>query len=240
MIIIPAIDLMNGCCVRLSQGKFDTQTIYSENPLETAKQFEATGFTHLHMVDLDGARQKKPVHFEVLNKVTSNTKLKIDFSGGIRSIEQAAEVFENGAYAITIGSLAVNEPDICEDILNTFGAEKIILGADVKNGFIATAGWQEQSEYDIYSFLEQWYNKGFSKVMITDVSKDGMMEGPSVELYQNVMERFPTIKLIASGGIASMEDLIQLNEAGCYGAITGKALYENSININQLKNFLKQ
>jgi phosphoribosylformimino-5-aminoimidazole carboxamide ribotide isomerase len=239
MILIPAIDLMNNQCVRLSQGDFDSQTVYSNDPVQTARQFEKLGFTHLHMVDLDGAKKKTPVHLEMLAAVSAATGLFIDFSGGIRNADQARQVFEKGASAITIGSMAVHDPETTEAILKEHGPEKVILGADVKNEFIATAGWLEQSDKDIFSFLEFWLGKGFSKVMITDVSKDGMMQGPSVELYRKVLERFPEIRLIASGGIATMEDIYQLDALGCYGAITGKALYEGKLGNKELKEFLK-
>lgn len=239
MLIIPAIDLMNNQCVRLSQGDFDTQTVYSNDPVQTARQFEKLGFTHLHMVDLDGAKKKTPVHLDMLRAVSAATGLFIDFSGGIRNAQQARQVFEKGASAITIGSMAVHDAETTEAILREHGPEKVILGADVKNEFIATAGWLEQSDKDIFSFLEFWLGKGFSKVMITDVSKDGMMQGPSAELYRKVMERFPNIRLIASGGIATMEDIYQLEALGCYGAITGKALYESKLGDNELNEFLK-
>jgi phosphoribosylformimino-5-aminoimidazole carboxamide ribotide isomerase len=238
MLIIPAIDLMNSQCVRLSQGDFDTQTIYSTDPDKTAQNFEKTGFSHLHMVDLDGAKAKIPQHLHVLKAVSQATGLFIDFSGGIRSIEQARDVFAHGASAVTIGSMAVNDQDTTLAILTEFGPEKVILGADVKNEFIATAGWLEQSDKDIFSFLQFWLGKGFSKVMITDVSKDGMMEGPSTELYRKVLQRFPQIRLIASGGISQMSDFYELKEMGCYGAITGKALYENSLEESALKDFI--
>ena len=239
MILIPAIDLMNNQCVRLSQGDFDTQTVYSNDPVQTARKFEESGFTHLHMVDLDGAKKKTPVHLEMLRAVSAATGLFIDFSGGIRNADQARQVFEMGASAITIGSMAVHDPETSETILKEHGPEKVILGADVKNEFIATAGWLEQSDKDIFSFLEFWLEKGFSKVMITDVSKDGMMLGPSLELYRKVLERFPDIRLIASGGIATMDDIYQLDALGCYGAITGKALYEGKLKDKELKEFLK-
>ncbi|TVQ83409.1 MAG: 1-(5-phosphoribosyl)-5-[(5-phosphoribosylamino)methylideneamino]imidazole-4-carboxamide isomerase [Bacteroidetes bacterium] len=239
MLLIPAIDLMNNHCVRLSQGDFDTQTVYSDDPVQTATQFENMGFTHLHMVDLDGAKKKTPVHLEMLRAVSTATRLFIDFSGGIRNAQQARQVFGNGASAVTIGSMAVHDPDTTEKILKEHGPEKVILGADVKNEFIATAGWLEQSDKDIFSFLEFWMGKGFSKVMITDVSKDGMMQGPSAELYRKVLERFPEIKLIASGGIATIDDIYDLKEIGCYGAITGKALYEGKLPYKELKEFLK-
>ena len=239
MILIPAIDLMNNQCVRLSQGDFDTQTVYSNDPVQTARKFEESGFTHLHMVDLDGAKKKTPVHLEMLRAVSAATGLFIDFSGGIRNADQARQVFEMGASAITIGSLAVHDSETTEAILKEHGPEKVILGADVKNEFIATTGWLEQSDKDIFSFLDFWLGKGFSKVMITDVSKDGMMQGPSIELYRKVIAHFPEIRLIASGGIATMDDIYQLDALGCYGAITGKALYEGKLKDKELKEFLK-
>jgi len=239
MIIIPAIDLMNNHCVRLSQGDFETQTIYSPDPVKTARSFEQFGFTHLHMVDLDGARAKSTKHLHILKAVSDATGLFIDFSGGIRTLEQARSAFDSGASAITVGSMAVNDIPTTQSILDTFGPEKVILGADVKNEFIATAGWLEESDKDIFSFLEFWLEKGFSKVMITDVSKDGMMQGPSTELYTKVMHAFPQIRLIASGGISNMDDIFDLHRAGCYGAITGKALYEKSLDESLLSGFLK-
>ena len=239
MILIPAIDIMNNQCVRLSQGDFDTQTVYSNDPVQTARKFEESGFAHLHMVDLDGAKKKTPVHLEMLRAVSAATGLFIDFSGGIRNADQARQVFEMGASAITIGSMAVHDPETSETILKEHGPEKVILGADVGNEFITTAGWLEQSDKDIFSFLESWLEEGFSKVMITDVSKDGMMQGPSIELYRKVLERFPDIRLIASGGIATMDDIYQLDALGCYGAITGKALYEGKLKDKELKEFLK-
>jgi phosphoribosylformimino-5-aminoimidazole carboxamide ribotide isomerase len=239
MIIIPAIDLMNNHCVRLSQGDFETQTIYSPDPVKTAQSFEQFGFTHLHMVDLDGARAKSTRHLHILKSVSDATGLFIDFSGGIRTLDQAQSAFDSGASAITVGSMAVNDITTTQAILDAFGPEKVILGADVKNEFIATAGWLEESDKDIFSFLQFWLEKGFSKVMITDVSKDGMMQGPSTELYRKVMKTFPSIRLIASGGISNMEDIYQLRHAGCYGTITGKALYEKSLDENLLAKFLK-
>lgn len=240
MLLIPAIDLMNNQCVRLEQGDFNTQTVYSEDPVLTAQHFEKSGFTHLHMVDLDGAKRKSPVHLSILNLVSKATGLYIDFSGGIRSLEQAREAFGNGTSAITIGSMAANDPDTTLSILKEFGAEKVILGADVKNEFIATAGWLEQSDRDIISFLEFWLEKGFSKVMITDVARDGMMQGPSLGLYEKVLQQFPKIRLIASGGISDKEDILTLSKLGCYGAITGKALYEGTIDPEELKDYLKK
>lgn len=239
MILIPAIDLMNNQCVRLSQGDFSTQTVYSNDPVETAENFMKAGFTHLHMVDLDGAKQKNPVHLPMLKKVSGAVDLYIDFSGGIRSLKQATEAFENGASAITIGSMAVNDPETTQAILFEFGQEKVILGADVKNEYIATAGWLEESDQHILPFLQKWLETGFSKVMITDVARDGMMQGPSFDLYKKIMEKYPPVRLIASGGISNISDIYKLKEIGCYGAITGKALYEGTIAQKDIVEFLK-
>ncbi|MFN3554592.1 MAG: HisA/HisF-related TIM barrel protein [Bacteroidales bacterium] len=240
MIIIPAIDLMDNQCVRLEQGDFEKQTVYSSDPVQMAQYFVRMGFTHLHMVDLDGARQKMPVHLPVLRNVSATAPLFVDFSGGIRSQQQAREAFSMGASAITLGSMAVNDPETTLAILREFGAEKVILGADVKGENIATAGWLEESNRDIFSFLDFWLTQGFCKVMITDVAKDGMMQGPSMELYRKVLQRFPTIRLIASGGIATIKDIADLQEIGCYGAITGKALYEGKIGMDEIAMFLKK
>jgi len=239
MIVIPAIDLMNSQCVRLSQGDFETQTVYSRDPVATAINFENIGFTHLHMVDLDGAKARVPKHLHILRSVADATGLFVDFSGGIRSLQQAQDVFSQGASAITIGSMAVNDPGTTQAIIDTFGPDKVILGADVKGEFIATAGWLEKSDKDVFSFLDYWLGKGFTKVMITDVSKDGMMQGPSALLYKRVLQKFPEIQLIASGGIANAEDIEELNGIGCYGAITGKALYENKLDFSLLQKYLK-
>lgn len=239
MILIPATDLMNGKCVRLSQGKFDQQTIYNENPVDQALKFQEMGFTHLHLVDLDGARKREPVHLDVLKNVSGKTDLFIDYSGGVKGFDNAEKVFELGANAITIGSLAVNDPESTLKMLQQFGSEKLILGADVKNGYIATHGWENQTETELFEFLNHYLGKGFSKVMITDVSKDGMMSGPAIELYREVMSRFTGIQLIASGGIACMDDIYKLRDTGCFAAITGKALYENKLDIKELQKYLQ-
>lgn len=238
MIIIPAIDLMNGHCVRLSQGDFDTRVSYSDDPLSMAQYFEKMGFTHLHMVDLDGARAQQPRHLEVLQAVSGATQLQVDFSGGIRSLEQALEVLQSGAAALTLGSMAVKDPDTTLKILRSQGPQKVILGADVRDGFISTHGWTTQSALGLFDFLEQWLAQGFQRVMITDVSRDGMLNGPALELYQSVLGQFPQVELIASGGIAQVDDLIALRQMGCYAAITGKALYEKAFDWTALKQLL--
>jgi phosphoribosylformimino-5-aminoimidazole carboxamide ribotide isomerase len=238
MIIIPAIDLMNNQCVRLRQGDFDSSTVYSNDPVEMAVKFRQAGFTHLHLVDLDGARAQTPEHLHILQLLTKASGLFTDFSGGIRSPEQAQQAFDQGASAVTIGSLAVKDPATTLEMLASFGAEKIILGADVKDGYIATAGWTGKSSCGLWSFLDLWMGKGFRKVMITDVSRDGMMQGPAVGLYREVVERYPGIRLTASGGVSNLGDLFELKTAGCHAAITGKAIYENIEFLEDLKKIL--
>lgn len=240
MILIPAIDLMDNQCVRLRQGDFDTRVIYSHDPVQRAKQFQTTGFTHLHLVDLDGARQQKPAHLSILEQIAKETRLHIDYSGGIRHPRQIQQAFDMGASAVTIGSLAVYEPQTTQNILQRFGAEKIILGADVRDECISTQGWVAKSDQCIYSFLDTWTKKGFRKIMITDISKDGMLQGAAFALYEKVLEKFPHIRLIASGGIATMEDICQLEKLGCYAAITGKALYEEKLEPQALVRYLQK
>ncbi len=238
MLLIPAIDLMNNQCVRLEQGDFAKKTLYSSSPVKTALAFQRQGFTHLHMVDLDGARKKEPVHFQTLDEVSGVADLHIDFSGGIRSYHQALTALQRGASAVTIGSLAVKKPAITSEIVRKLGPEKVILGADVKDGAITTAGWLEQSNQDLFAFLSYWQERGITTVMITDVAMDGMMQGPSLNLYERVLKMFPQIRLIASGGIATMNDIYRLRSLGCYGAITGRALYENTLDPGELSDYL--
>ncbi len=238
MKLIPAIDLIDNQCVRLSQGDYNLKVVYDNDPVLRARQFEKEGFTDLHLVDLEGARQKSPAHFHLLKAISRNTRLKVDFSGGIRSLNQARQAFENGASAVTIGSLAVEDPEIVLALLREYGPRKIILGADVKNGAIATGGWLQQTESMLFPFLEYWTGQGIEKIMITDISQDGMMQGPATELYQQVLAQFPSVSLIASGGVAAIGNLYQLKALGCYGAIIGKALYENVITPQQINEFL--
>ena len=238
MKIIPAIDIINGKCVRLTKGDYATQKIYNENPLEVAKQFEAHGIQYLHLVDLDGAKSGQIVNYKILEKITSNTNLKIDFGGGLKSDKDVDIAFECGANQITGGSIAVKNPSLFEEWIQRFGNEKIILGADVSNGKIAVFGWQEESNEALTPFILNYQKKGIQSVICTDIAKDGMLEGPSFELYKSILKEIKNIKLIASGGISTFDELPKLAELGCHGVIIGKAIYENRISLKQLENFI--
>ena len=233
MRIIPAIDIINGKCVRLSQGDYATQKIYNENPLEVAKEFEANGVHFLHLVDLDGARSKKIVNHKVLKEIASKTNLKIDFGGGLKSNEDLNIAFDNGASQITGGSIAVSDPTLFIEWVSSYGAEKILLGADYKNRKIVTQGWQTSSELDVVDFIGAFEQKGVRYVISTDISKDGILQGTSNELYMEILNK-TTINLIASGGVSSMQDLEQLEKLGCEGVIVGKAIYEKKITLKEL------
>lgn len=235
MRIIPAIDIIDGKCVRLSQGDYNQKTVYNENPLEVAKQFEGAGLKYLHLVDLDGAKAKKVVNWKVLEAITSKTNLQVDFGGGIRTTEDLETVFNSGAKQITAGSIAVNERDTVLQWMSDFGGEKIILGADAKDGRIATHGWLDDSGLDVIEFISDYQQKGIEYVVCTDIAKDGMLEGPSIELYKQILKKIGDLKLIASGGVSSFEDLINLKEIGCDAAIVGKAIYEGRIRIDDLR-----
>jgi phosphoribosylformimino-5-aminoimidazole carboxamide ribotide isomerase len=237
MLIIPAIDIIDGKCVRLTKGNYDTKIIYNENPVDAAKGFEDAGITHLHLVDLDGAKKSEVVNWKVLESIASQTKLQIDFSGGIKTKQSAQHAFDLGATQITVGSLAAKNPKEFVDWIWEFGEEKLILGADVIKDKIAIHGWQESSTKDIYSYLDYFFEEGIDYVLCTDVSKDGMLQGPSIDLYKDILEEYEEIKLIASGGVSSLEDLNQLKEIGCYAAIVGKAFYEGRISLSELSNF---
>ena len=240
MRIIPAIDLIDGKCVRLSKGDYSTQKTYSENPLEVAKAFEAHGIKYLHLVDLDGAKSKHIVNHKVLETIASKTSLKIDFGGGLKSNEDLKIAFESGAHQITGGSIAVKEPKTFEQWITTYGSDKIILGADVQGDCIATDGWLETSDHHLVDFVKDFYAKGIHYVICTDISKDGMLQGPSFDVYQNLLQEQPNIKLIASGGISAFEELPKLEAMGCEGTIIGKAIYENKIALKELENFIIQ
>jgi phosphoribosylformimino-5-aminoimidazole carboxamide ribotide isomerase len=240
MRIIPAIDLIDGRCVRLSKGDYATQKIYNEHPLEVAKAFEAHGIKHLHLVDLDGAKSKHIVNHKVLEDIVSKTSLKIDFGGGLKSDEDLKIAFESGAHQVTGGSIAVKEPGVFEQWIETYGSEKIILGADVQGERIATNGWLETSEHRLVDFVKDYHAKGIQYVICTDISKDGMLEGPSFEVYADLLAAQPGIKLIASGGISSFDELPRLAAMGCEGTIIGKAIYENRITLAALENFILQ
>ena len=238
MQIIPAIDIIDGKCVRLTQGDYAQKTIYNENPLEVAKAFEAAGLKRLHLVDLDGAKEGTVKNWAVLQKIAANTSLSIDFGGGIKQDKDLKIVFESGAAYATVGSLAVKQPEVFIGWLNDYGADKFLLGADVKSEKIAVAGWLETTDIEIYDLLTDYVAKGIQQVFCTDVSKDGKLEGPSFDLYKKIIEKFPSLWLIASGGVSSMEDLYALKEICCSGAIVGKAIYEGRIPLNELAHLL--
>lgn len=236
--IIPAIDLIEGKCVRLSKGDYDKKIVYNENPVEVAKAFEDHGMQRLHLVDLDGAKAKHIVNWRVLEKIASKTDLVIDFGGGIKSVEDIDIVFNSGAEMATIGSIAVKDKDLFYSWLNKYGAEKLILGADVNDKKIAVAGWLETTDIDLFEFLEEYLAKGVKHVLCTDISKDGMLEGTSIELYKELVEQFPTMQLIASGGITQLDELNKLDEMNISGAIIGKAIYEGKITLLDLQSFV--
>ncbi|MDL2213010.1 1-(5-phosphoribosyl)-5-[(5-phosphoribosylamino)methylideneamino]imidazole-4-carboxamide isomerase [Bacteroides sp. OttesenSCG-928-E20] len=236
--LIPAIDIIDGKCVRLSQGDYDTKKVYNENPVEVAKAFEAHGIRRLHVVDLDGAASHHIVNYKVLDKIASRTSLIIDFGGGIKSDEDLVIAFENGAEMVTIGSLAVTNPDLFLKWLDRYGAGKIILGADVKDRKIAVNGWKDETTQDLFPFLKEYLGKGVKKVICTDISKDGMLQGPAVELYKEMIQANETIYLIASGGVSHSDDIYALEEAQVPAVIFGKALYEGRIRLKDLYRFL--
>ncbi len=234
MRIIPAIDIIEGKCVRLSKGDYNTMKIYNENPLEVAKQFEDNGITYLHLVDLDGAKSKHIVNHKILESIASNTNLKVDFGGGLKSDKDLEIAFECGAAQITGGSIAANNSEIFLKWLQKYGSEKIILGADCNNRKIATNGWIEESELDVLDFIKSYEEKGIKYVICTDIAKDGMLQGASNELYKEILSE-AKVSLIASGGVSKMDDLFQLKEIGCEGAIVGKAIYEGTISLKELQ-----
>jgi len=233
MRIIPAIDIIDGKCVRLTKGNYATQKIYNNNPLEVAKYFEDNGVQYLHLVDLDGAKSSTIINHKILYKIASKTNLKIDFGGGLKQNKDLEIAFENGANQITGGSIAYKNPKLFLEWLQKFGADKIILGADALNRKIATQGWLETSETDVVDYILEYEKKGIQYVISTDIEKDGMLSGPSLELYEEILKSLQ-VKLIASGGITTIDDVFKLKELGCEGAIIGKAIYENTIDLNQL------
>ncbi|MBL7742797.1 MAG: 1-(5-phosphoribosyl)-5-[(5-phosphoribosylamino)methylideneamino]imidazole-4-carboxamide isomerase [Chitinophagaceae bacterium] len=238
MIIIPAIDIIDGKCVRLTQGDYSQKKIYNENPLEVAKQFEDAGLIRLHLVDLDGAKAGAVKNWKVLEAIAGKTSLVIDFGGGIKTEKDVKIVFDSGASLATVGSIAVkNEEEFMKWLLQ-YGAGNFLLGADVKNEKIAIHGWQETSDIWVYDFIGKYIQRGVNQLFCTDVSKDGKLEGPAVDLYNRIVEKFPDLNFIASGGVSSMKDLEDLEKAGCRGAIVGKAIYENRISLQELKVFV--
>ncbi|HHU96074.1 MAG: 1-(5-phosphoribosyl)-5-[(5-phosphoribosylamino)methylideneamino]imidazole-4-carboxamide isomerase [Bacteroidota bacterium] len=236
MRIIPAIDLINGQCVRLTKGDYSTRKTYSDNPLEVAKEFEEHGIKYLHLVDLDGAKSNHVVNHRVLREIATRTSLKVDFGGGIKSDNDVRIAFENGAHQITGGSIAAKQPELFLKWLDLYGSDKIILGADSHQRKIATNGWQQQLELDVVEFIEEYARKGVRYVICTDIAKDGMLQGPSVNLYKEIL-RSIDVHLIASGGVTSVADLHLLKEIGCEGAIIGKAIYEGRISLKELMQF---
>jgi phosphoribosylformimino-5-aminoimidazole carboxamide ribotide isomerase len=234
MTIIPAIDIINGKCVRLTKGDYAQQKVYNENPVEVAKQFADAGLERLHIVDLDGAKAGKIINLSVLEAIASATNLVIDFGGGIKNINDVASIFNAGAAIATIGSLAVKRPELLEEWLMEFGAGKFLIGADMLDQKIKISGWLEDGGIDIFSFIGKMIGLGVTNIFCTDISKDGAMEGPSVTLYKQIMEQHPEINLIASGGVTTMDDVKELKAIGCNGAIIGKAIYEGNITLQQL------
>ena len=237
MQIIPAIDIIEGKCVRLTEGDYAQKKIYNEDPLEVAKQFEGVGLMRLHLVDLDGAKSGKVINWKVLEKIANKTNLVIDFGGGIKSEVTLKTVLDTGATYATIGSLAVKERAIFEQWIERFGADIFMLGADVHTEKIAVGGWLEKTEIDVYDFIGSYMNKGVTQLFCTDIQKDGKLEGPSIELYQKILAKYPTLQLIASGGVSQLKDLEELRTIGCSAAIVGKAIYENKISLSELSTF---
>ena len=238
--IIPAIDIIDGKCVRLEKGDYSKKKIYSEDPVEMAKTFESWGIQHLHLVDLDGAKAKKIVNTDILNRIATRTGLNVDFGGGIRSDNDVRIAFENGASMITGGSIAIHDPSMFLKWLETYGPEKIILGADHQNEKISLNAWLEESETGLFPFLEGYIQKGITKVICTDIQKDGMLQGPSLELYKRILLKWPDLQIIASGGVSNLEDVIQLDKAGVPAVIIGKAFYENRISKAEILQLLQQ
>jgi len=234
MTIIPAIDIINGKCVRLTKGDYAQQKIYNEHPLEVAKQFEEAGITRLHIVDLDGAKAGAIVNLKVLETVASNTKLVIDFGGGIKKINDIESIFNAGAAIATIGSMAVKHPEILEEWLMEFGTDKFLIGADVLDEKIKISGWLQDGGINVFNFIGKMIGLGVANIFCTDISKDGAMQGPSIALYKRIIEEHPEISLIASGGVTNIDDVIALKEIGCSGAIIGKAIYEGTVTLEQL------
>lgn len=237
MRIIPAIDIIDGKCVRLSKGDYGTKKIYNENPVEVAKEFESFGIKYLHLVDLDGAKSKHIVNQKVLENIAKETSLQIDFGGGLKTLEDIEIAFNSGAKQITIGSIAVQNPEFCFSLIEKYGSEKIILGADCENRKIKTSGWLEESNQDVIDFILGYQKKGIQNVICTDISKDGMLEGASEDLYKEILDK-TKIQLIASGGISCIEDVYKMKEIGCSGTIIGKAIYEGRVSLKELERFV--
>ncbi|SKC24092.1 1-(5-phosphoribosyl)-5-[(5-phosphoribosylamino)methylideneamino]imidazole-4-carboxamide isomerase [Alkalitalea saponilacus] len=236
--LIPAIDIIDGKCVRLSKGDYDTKKVYNDHPLEVAKEFEAHGISRLHLVDLDGAKAGRIINYKVLETIASKTNLEIDFGGGLKSNADLKIAFESGAQMVTGGSIAVKNPQEFESWISVYGAEKIILGSDVKERKIAVSGWLETSELELMDFLRDYTSKGITKTICTDISKDGMLQGSAIGLYREVLNQLPDLYLIASGGVSCMKDIEDLQEAGLPAVIFGKAIYEGKISLKELEQFI--
>lgn len=232
--LIPAIDIIDGKCVRLTKGDYNNKKIYNENPVTVAQDFEKQGFRRLHIVDLDGAKSNHIVNVDVLRRITSETNLIVDFGGGIKTDNDIELAFQNGASMVTIGSIAVTQPELFVSWIDKYGPERIILGADVRNGKISINGWKEDSTEELLPFLKYYIDKGINKVLCTDISKDGMLQGTAIELYKNVMKEYPSLQLIASGGVSCLSDIIELEKNGIPAVVFGKAIYEGKINLNEL------
>ena len=238
--LIPAIDIINGQCVRLTKGDYDQKTVYSDSPAKMAKSFETLGFQRLHVVDLDGAKSKHIVNDAVLKAITTETNLTVDFGGGIKTDEDIEKAFAAGAAMVTVGSIAVTNPDLFMDWLEKYGADRLILGADVRHGKISINGWKEDSDEDLLPFLKKYVDAGVKHVLCTEISKDGTLAGPAVDLYRRVMDTYPALHLIASGGVSSKEDIIALDAAGIPAVVFGKAIYEGKINLKELWDWQKE
>lgn len=232
--LIPAIDIIDGKCVRLTKGDYNNKTIYNNNPVEVAREFEALGFKRLHVVDLDGAKSKHIVNAQVLKDITTATSLTVDFGGGIKSDEDIETALANGAEMVTIGSIAVTNPDLCQKWIEQYGAERIILGADVRDRKISINGWMDNSEEELITFLKKYIDMGVRNVLCTDISKDGTLQGPATSLYKEIIETFPEVYLIASGGVSSNEDIIELENNSIPAVVFGKAFYEGKIDVSKL------
>lgn len=235
--IIPAIDIINGKCVRLSKGEYSQAKTYSENPLEIAKQMEDVGCTRLHLVDLDGAKSKHIVNYNTIERIATHTNLIIDFGGGVKTDEDIHIAFESGAQMITGGSIAIQDPTTFKNWLAKYSGDKIILGADARNGKIATSGWTEDSDKDIIPFIKEYQEIGVTQVISTDINKDGMLQGPAFDLYKSILDEIPQLQVIASGGISCFKDIMELNNMGVPGVIVGKAIYENRIPLSEIERF---
>lgn len=232
--LIPAIDIIDGKCVRLTKGDYEQKTVYRDSPVEVAKEFEALGFRRLHVVDLDGAKSRHIVNVDVLRRITTETRLTVDFGGGIKTDEDIEKAFDAGAQMVTVGSIAVTRPDLFGQWLQKYGPERMILGADVRNGKISINGWKEDSAEDLLPFLRKYIEQGVKNVLCTEISKDGTLQGPAIGLYKEVMAAYPTLHLIASGGVSSKEDIKALERDGIPAVVFGKAIYEGKINLKEL------